>query len=35
MRELIPDDIEEPITLAKLRKEALMLHLDFLIAEKQ
>jgi len=34
IRELIQDDIEEPVTLAKLRKEALMLHLDFLIAEK-
>jgi hypothetical protein len=34
MRELIPDDIEEPLTLAKLRKEALMLHLDFLKADK-
>jgi hypothetical protein len=29
MRDLIGDDIEEPLTRAKLKKEALMLHLDF------
>ena len=34
VRSIIPDDIEEPLTRAKLKKTALMMHINFLLPGK-